>query len=124
MLQQLLHFAGVDISPGQRAGTGAVEHLDPVMKEAGPAIELVHQVKGGVLPVGHQAGEVADGVGMYGGGLLLVAVDLSKGGRHLAQIQIQVDAGEEGVVQLARRISPFGAVMAVDHIAQQFLLWG
>ena len=24
----------------------------------------------------------------------------------------------------ARRISPFGAVMAVDHIAQQFLLWG
>ena len=27
------------------------------MKEAGPAIELVHQVKGGVLPVGHQAGE-------------------------------------------------------------------
>lgn len=61
---------------------------------------------------------------MYGGGLLLVAVDLSKGGCHLAQIQIQVDAGEEGVVQLARRISPFGAVMAVDHIAQQFLLWG
>ena len=69
MLQQLLHFAGVDISPGQRAGTGAVEHLDPVMKEAGPAIELVHQVKADVLPVGTtQAGEVADGVGMYGGG--------------------------------------------------------